>query len=268
MHIDQRRREILRRLYLTGYLEARELAAGLGVDASTIRRDLDALARDGHLQRTHGGARPRAGTIDLPYAIRQQEHLSAKRAIALAAARLVHDGDRLLLDSGSTTYQLAVELRHRSNLTIVVNDLLIAHTVADYPGVRLLVSGGELLNSTYTLVGDRAIAFIGDLRVDWTFLGADAIDLEAGITNTNTVEIALKRTMLAVASNRIVVADSSKFGQHALVRVAEVTEVDRIITDGGLSDADAEAYGERLERTEDAGRPEQTNGEQVNNEVA
>jgi DeoR/GlpR family transcriptional regulator of sugar metabolism len=268
MPIHQRQREILHRLYLTGYLEARELAASLNVDASTIRRDLDALARDGHLQRTHGGARPRAGTIDLPYAIRQQEHLSAKRAIALAAARFVQDGDRLVLDSGSTTYQLAIELRHRTNLTIVVNDLLIAHTVADYQGVRLLVSGGELLNSTYTLVGDRAIAFIEDLRVDWTFLGADAIDLEAGITNTNTVEIALKRAMLAVARNRIVLADSSKFGQHALVRVAEVTEVDRIITDGGLSPADAEAYGERLERAPEGGLALPSDSEPVSTDVA
>lgn len=268
MHIDQRKREILHQLYLTGYIEARQLAANLGVDASTIRRDLDALARDGHLQRTHGGARPLAGTIDLPYAIRQQEHLSAKHAIALAAAQLVQDGDRILLDSGSTTYQLAVELRHRANLTIVVNDLLIAHTVADYEGVRLLVSGGELLTSTYTLVGDRAIAFIGDLRVDWTFLGADAIDLDAGITNTNTVEIGLKRMMLAVASKRIVLADSSKFGQHALVRVAEVTEVDRIITDDGLSPTEAMAYGERLERVSEPTLASPAGGEPASPDAA
>jgi DeoR family transcriptional regulator of aga operon len=248
MRTDQRKREILRQLYLTGYIEATPLAAVLGVDASTVRRDLDALARDGHLQRTHGGARPHPETVDLPYALKQKEHLAAKRAIALAASDLVRDGESIVLDSGSTTFQLAIELRRRSNLTIVANDLLIAQAVADYPGVRLLVTGGELLGSTYTLVGDRAVAFLQDLRVDWTFLGADAIDPEIGITNTNTLEIPLKRAMLAAARNRVVVADSSKFGLHALVRVADVTEVDRIITDDGLDPGQALTYGARLVR--------------------
>jgi DeoR family transcriptional regulator of aga operon len=246
MRTDQRRRDILRQLYLTGYVGARQLAGSLGVDVSTIRRDLDALAGEGHLERTHGGARTRPGAVDLPYAIKQQEHRPAKRAIAAAAAALVQDGASLIIDSGSTTYELAVELRSRANLTIVTNDLLVAQTVVDYPGVRLLVTGGELLPATFTLFGDRAIAFVADLRVDWTFLGADAIDVEAGITNTNTLEVPMKRTILGVARNRIVVVDSSKFGQHALVRVAAIDEVDRIVTDDGLAEEAAARYGDKL----------------------
>lgn len=249
MRTGQRKREILRQLYLTGYVEAKDLAAALGVDGSTIRRDLDALARGGHLQRTHGGARAQAGAIDVPYAVKQRERLAAKKAIAAAACALVREGDSVLLDSGSTTYQLAAELRTMRNLTIVTNDLQIGRTVADYPGVRLLVTGGELLSSTYTLFGDRAVAFIEDLRVDWTFLGADAIDIDTGITNTNTLEIPLKRMMLAVARTSVVLADSSKFGQRALVRVAEIAEVDRIVTDDELDEQRAAAYGDRLERT-------------------
>src|SRR5919202_3328806 len=103
MRTDQRRREIVRRLYLIGYVQARELAEELRVDASTIRRDLDALSRDGHLQRTHGGARPLAGAIDMPYEFKQGERLAAKQAIVRAAAALVGDGDSVVLDSGSTT---------------------------------------------------------------------------------------------------------------------------------------------------------------------
>ncbi len=248
MRTGQRHGDILRRLYLTGYVEAKELAVALGVDSSTIRRDLDALARAGRLQRTHGGARTLAGAVDVPYAIKQREHLGAKQAIAAAAGALVQEGDSVLLDSGSTTYQLAMELRTRRDLTIVTNDLLIGYAVADYPGVRLLVTGGEMLNSTYTLFGDRAVAFVEALRVDWTFLGVDAIDGSTGITNTNTLEIPLKRMMLAVARTRVALADSSKFGQRALVRVADVTELDRIITDDGLPDEQAALYGDRLER--------------------
>lgn len=248
MRTGQRKREILRRLYLTGYVEAKELAGSLAVDGSTIRRDLEALAREGHLQRTHGGARARAGAIDIPYAVKRGEHLAAKQAIAAFAAGLIEDGDSVLLDSGSTTYHLALALAARRNLTVVTNDLLIGQAVADYPGVRLLVTGGELLTFTYTLFGERAVAFVEDLRVDWTFLGADAIDAASGITNTNTLEIPLKRAMLAVARTSVVLADSSKFGRHALVRVAGIDEVDRIITDDGLEASFAEPYGERIER--------------------
>jgi DeoR family transcriptional regulator, aga operon transcriptional repressor len=247
MRTEQRRREIVRRLYLTRYVEARELAADLGVDASTIRRDLDALSRAGHMQRTHGGARLLSGAVDLPYEIKRREWLAAKQAIGCAAAELVADGQRVALDSGSTTYELAGQLRARQDLTIVTNDLRIAQLVASYPGVRLMVSGGELLRSTYSLVGDRAVDFIRELSVDWAFLGADAIDAGC-ITNTNTIEIPLKRAMLAVARSAALLADSSKFGRRALVRVAEIGEVDRVITDGGLPDELAAGFGRALQR--------------------
>ncbi len=248
MRTGQRKREILRRLYVTGYVEARELAAALGVDGSTIRRDFDALAREGHLERTHGGARAQAGAIDIPYVVKRGQNQGAKQAVANLASGLVQNGDSVLLDAGSTTYQLALALANRHNLTIVTNDLLIGQTVADYPGVRLLVTGGELLAFTYTLVGERAVALVEDLRVDWTFLGADAIDLESGITNTNTLEIPLKRAMVAAARTCVVLADCSKFGKHALIRVAGVDEIDRIISDEGLDAAVAHPYGTRLER--------------------
>jgi DeoR/GlpR family transcriptional regulator of sugar metabolism len=248
MRTDQRRREIVRQLYLTGYAEARELAETLGVNSSTIRRDLDQLARGGHVQRTHGGARLVAGAVDLPYELKEREHLTAKAAIGRAAAELVGDGERILLDSGSTTYELARELRGRHDLTIVTNDLRIAQLVAGFPGVQLLVTGGELLRSTYTLFGDRSVEFVRELSVDHSFLGADAIDVASGITNTNTLEIPLKRAMIDVAGAAVVLADSSKFGQRALVRVAELGEVDMVLTDDGLPADVAAAFGDAVRR--------------------
>lgn len=248
METSPRRREILRELFLTGYVGAKDLSDKLGVDSSTIRRDLDALAREGRLQRTHGGARAVPGTYDVPYAVKERERLAAKNAIATAAAAHVCDGDSIMLDSGSTTHQVAVALKSRKELTIVTNDLLIARDVAEYPGVRLLVTGGELLGSTYTLFGDHSTSYVAALRVDWVFLGADAIDLSAGITNTNTLEIPLKQAMIAAGRTCIVVADSTKFGRHALVRVADLSEIDHIITDSELDDDVAAAYGERLQR--------------------
>lgn len=254
MPTGQRRREILRLLYLTGYVEAKELAATLRVDSSTIRRDLEALASAGHLQRTHGGARAQTDAVDVPYNAREGDQLPAKQAIAAVAGDLVRDGDSLLLDSGSTTRELAMALRGRRDLTIVTNDLEIGRLVADYPGTHLLVTGGELLASTYTLFGQRAVAFIEDLRVDWAFLGADAIDVQDGVTNTNTLEIPLKRAMLAAGRTTVVLADSSKFGRRALVMVATLAEVDQVITDSRLSAEAAAAYGDCLLRAPVAGR--------------
>jgi DeoR/GlpR family transcriptional regulator of sugar metabolism len=248
MRTEQRRREIVRRLYLTGYAEARELSSELRVDASTIRRDLDALSRAGRVRRTHGGARLLEGAVDLPYALKAGDRLAAKQAIGRAAAALVGDGARIAIDSGSTTFQLASELRTRRDLTVVTNDLRIAQLVSEFRGVRLLVTGGELLDSTYSLFGERAVAFVEELSVDWTFLGADAIDRAGGITNTNTLEVPLKRAMLAVAGASAVLADSSKFGKRALVRVADLGEVDRVITDDELPEEPAGALGDALQR--------------------
>jgi DeoR/GlpR family transcriptional regulator of sugar metabolism len=245
---DERRREIVRRMYLMGYVGAGELAASLAVDASTIRRDLHALASAGLLQRTHGGARVPAGATDLPYAIKEREHRAAKAAIGGAAAALVRDGETLMLDSGSTVYEVALRLRGRRELTVIANDLRIAHLVADFPSARMLVPGGEQLASNYALVSDHAVSFVQDLRVDWTFLGADAIDGDAGITNTNTLEVPLKRAMLASARHTVVVADSSKFNRQTLVRVADLDEVERFITDDGLAPDLAAAYGDRVQR--------------------
>jgi DeoR family transcriptional regulator, aga operon transcriptional repressor len=247
MRTSQRRREILSRLAETGYVEAKDLSRRLQVDASTIRRDLEALAAVGQLERTHGGARLTSGAADIPYAVKERARIGAKMLIGAAAAHLVSDGDSVLLDSGSTTYQLAVALRTCRDLTIVTNDLRIAILVADYPDVRLLVAGGERLPSTFTLAGEAAVAFMSMLRTDWTFLGADAIDVSAGITNTNTVEVPLKRAMIAAGGTTVVLADSSKLGERALAQIADIDDVDRILTDDEVDPDLVPAFGPVLE---------------------
>lgn len=247
MATSTRRREILHRLLAEGYVEGKDLAVGLGVDVSTIRRDLDALARAGKVQRTHGGARPLPGNAtDIPYTTKQAQRLAEKAAIGRTAASRVRDGDTIILDSGSTTYEVAAALRDRHGLTVITNDLRIAKFVASMPDVRLLVTGGELLGSVFTLVGERAVDFLGDYTADWTFLGADAIDPIAGITNTNTLEVPIKRAMIAAGEQVIVVTDSTKFDQRALARVASIDETDLIITDEGLNDISD--YGDRVLR--------------------
>ncbi|MFE3104496.1 DeoR/GlpR family DNA-binding transcription regulator [Nocardia tengchongensis] len=253
-----RRRQILDRLTTDGYVEAKEFARELGVDTSTIRRDLEALERDGQIQRTHGGARPIPGvTSDLPYSAKRNTRLQEKSAIARVAATLVADGDTVILDSGSTTYEVAVALSRRENLTVITNDLRIAEYIAGLQRFRLLVAGGELLGSVYTLAGDRTVEFLRDYAADWAFLGADAVDLAAGITNTNTLEVPVKRAMIATARATAVVVDSSKFGHRALARVAGLDEIHTVITDHGLDEDAAKPFGDHLIRA-DAAKPPQS----------
>ncbi len=235
----------MHRLVTDGYVEAKALADELGVDASTIRRDLDALEREGQAQRTHGGARPTpGGTAKLPYTMKEGERLTEKAAIGQAAADRVRDGQTVILDSGSTTYEVARALRNHTGLTVITNDLRIAKYIAETPGMRLLVTGGELLGSVFTLVGERAIAFLSDYTADWAFLGADAIDIEAGVTNMNTLEVPLKRAMITAAGHAVVVADSSKFGRRALAKVAGLDEITNILTDSDLTPTDSQQFGD------------------------
>lgn len=245
---EKRRREIRATIEQAGYGEARQLAAELGVDVSTIRRDLDALARAGLVQRTHGGALPVSGAeaVDLPYEVKKWEHLSEKRAIAEYAASLVGDGDSIVLDAGSTTYALAHAIQGRRGLTVATNDLHIAHFLAAHGGVRLLVTGGELIDSVFTLVGSSALDSLAELHVDWAFLAGDAVDPEIGVTNVNTVEVPVKKAMLAAGARGVLLADSTKFGRRALATVTGVDAFDRIVTDVGLRPGDRARYGHRL----------------------
>jgi DeoR family transcriptional regulator, aga operon transcriptional repressor len=245
---ERRRREIVERVQRSGYAEARALADELGVDVSTIRRDLDTLGRAGLVQRTHGGALAmgEAEALDVPYRAKRRERLAEKRAIADYIARLVQDGDSLVLDSGSSTYALAEALRIRRNLTIATNDIRIAHYFAAQGGVRLLVCGGQLIDSVFTLVGPAALSFLAGLHVDWAFLGADAIDLAGGVSNFNTVEVPVKQAMVSAADRAVLLADSSKFGRRALAAVVGVEAFQIIVTDDGLPQKQRSGYGSRL----------------------
>jgi DeoR/GlpR family transcriptional regulator of sugar metabolism len=244
----RRRQEIQQLVETAGYVEARLLAAKLGVDVSTIRRDLDALSRQGAVQRTHGGALPAPSgeSLDVPYALRRNERVAQKQAIAAHAASLVADGDSLVLDSGSTTYALAEAIARRRRLTVATNDLRIAHHLAEVGCVRLMVTGGQLLGSVFTLVGPGALHSLAGMQVDWAFLGADAVDAEAGLTNRNTLEVSLKVAMLTAAARKVLLADSEKFGRRALAAVAPLSAFDHLVTDAGLAPPLRARYGDHL----------------------
>jgi DeoR/GlpR family transcriptional regulator of sugar metabolism len=244
----QRQARIVQRLQEDGFVEITALSAALDADASTIRRDLRELEQRGLARRTRGGALsgPASGEKDIPYEVKRIENMPAKQAIGSYAAAMIGEADAVLLDSGSTTFQIARTLRKRDNISVVTNDLNVAMCLADSPGIQLVVTGGILLESVYTLVGPQTVAGLSGLHVERAFLGADAIHHEVGITNVTFVEVDVKRAMIAAAREVVVVADSSKFEHQALATVAALDDVDLIITDDGLDPAIRELYGDRV----------------------
>jgi DeoR family transcriptional regulator of aga operon len=225
----------------------RQLAADYGVDTSTIRRDLEIMAQHGMVTRSHGGATLLAEPPETPYAVKVETAVAQKRAIARAVAESIRHGCSLMMDSGSTTLEVAKALRGHRDMTVITNDLRVAAEIANQGESRLVVLGGEVLPSVYTLVSERAVGLIGEFHVDYAVMGADAVDL-GGVTNVNSNEVSMKRAMMRAADHVVLVADSSKFGRAALVRVAELDRVELIVTDDGLRQEQADEYPVEIRR--------------------
>src|SRR4051794_27495245 len=245
----QRQARIVQHLQEDGFVEIARLSTDFGVDRSTVRRDLHALERRGLVRRSRGGALagPASGEADIPYAVKRIHQTPAKEAIAAYAAQLVGPAEAVLLDSGSTTFQLARALRQRNDISVVTNDLNVAMCLAESAGIQLVVTGGILLESVYALVGPRTVAELHELHVDRAFLGADAIHHEDGITNVTFVEVEVKRAMIETAREIVVLADATKFGHRALAPVCALDAIDLIVTDEGLDPDVRSAYGDRLQ---------------------
>lgn len=235
----KRRQEILHRVQRVGYVSARDLAEEYGVDTSTVRRDLDALARLGLVVRNHGGASLPAEPTH-PTDANLADRLPQKQAIGRVVARLVGDGRSVVMDGGSATLEVARALRACHGTTVVTNDLLIATELASQDDVRVIVLGGELLPDRSTLVSDRAVDLVADFQLDYAVLGADAVDAR-GVAVADTFGAPMKRAMVQAAATVVVVADSSVFGRSALVRIAELGDVGMVVTDDGLAEQTAAA---------------------------
>jgi DeoR/GlpR family transcriptional regulator of sugar metabolism len=231
-----------------GYAEVKTLAQELQVDASTIRRDLNALASSGRVERTHGGAR----RVDVrARAVEQSgegQLLVRVKATAGAAARRVRQGDTVILDAGRTCFEVAVALNAVEDLTVITNDVNIGHLVAGRPHARLLMTGGELVGGRTALSGEHAVQFIRSYTADWVFLSADGVDATAGITTSASWEVPLKKAMLGAAERRCIVADSTKINRRTLAHFADLSDIDLVITDELMPDSALPSYLGRVIR--------------------
>ena len=220
-----------------------DLASRLAVTAVTVRADLDSLAQEGALLRSHGGAVKRSGDApDFPISLKETLHRPEKVRIGKAAAKLVEREQTVILDSGTTTAEVARHLKQRNiRLTAITNALNIAMILATAPRISLVMLGGMLRPNSYSMVGPPAEAAVKNLSADHFFLGVDALDPRAGVFTPDLHEAQLNSLMLDVSQHTTLVADSSKFARRSLSLIARVDRIQRLITDAGVAAEDLEA---------------------------
>jgi len=230
--IEERRRRIRELLREEGRVTVDALAARFGISPVTIRADLSILESAGALTRTHGGA------LSLPDAdqsldVKQLQHRAEKQRIAAAAADLIRDGETLILDSGTTTAQIARHIRtlDLKSINVITNALNIAALLIEVPSVRLIVPGGILRRESNSLSGPMAETALATLRADRLYLGADGVDPQIGVMTPHLAEAELNAKMIGIAQQVVVVADSSKFARRNISLIARVEQLHMLITD-------------------------------------
>lgn len=243
---EERRREIIEVLHRDGRVLVKDLARRFRISQITIRKDLEFLDGQGVIQRTHGGALPvQQGGALLDPTLREKEklHRKQKAQIAQAAARLVEEGQSVLLDSGTTTMAIARALKDMARLTVITNAINIAAELAG-THIEVILTGGMLRKNSFSLVGPLAERTLRQLSADILFLGVDGFDTKAGLFTPNLLESEVNRTMVEITHRTIAVCDSSKFGRRSLCNIMPVTAVHEVITDKQIRKADLFALQE------------------------
>jgi DeoR family transcriptional regulator of aga operon len=245
--LEERRRKIRGLLEERAQITVVELAEQFSVSAVTIRADLVALDEIGALVRVHGGALPRRESDELPIDIKQNMRRAEKLRIAAAAVAHIHEGETVLLDSGTTTAEIAKLIRGLKfqSLNVITNALNIAVMLASAPFINLIIPGGVLRRRSWSLSGPPAEVAMRELQADTLFLGVDSLDPEVGLMTPHVLEAQLNAQMIRISSKVIAVTDSSKLLRRNLSVISPVDTVDLLITDRGADERAIEAIRAR-----------------------
>ena len=242
IQVAGRIQEIMQDLLRAGDVSVNDLAEQLNVSPTTVRRCLRRLEAQGLLKRRHGGAVPietslyEAFRYDADLQERDQLCADEKRRIGLAASKEVKDGDVVALSAGTTTTQIARALKLHKDVTIVTNAVNIAMELARLSSIRVLVTGGYVSGSWFSVLGPAALETIAATDIDIAFIGIDGIDGMHGVTAAHPDEAAVNAAMIAKARRRVVVADHTKLGKRAAYPLCALDVVDLVVTDTGAGD--------------------------------
>lgn len=244
--IEERRRRICELLRAEGRVTVEGLATRFGTSQVTIRADLTTLESAGALTRTHGGALSVADA-DQPLDVKQLQHRAEKLRIAEAAAGLIRDGETIVLDSGTTTAEIARRIRtlELRSINVITNALNIAALLIDVPSVRLIMPGGILRRESNSLSGHMAEAALENLQADRLYLGADGVDPQIGVMTPHLAEAQLNAKMMQISRQVVVVADSSKLVRRNISLIAKVEQINILITDRAAPAAAVEELRQR-----------------------
>ena len=247
----QRHKLIIDELRRQGAVRVSDLTELLAVSEMTVRRDLDALAADGLLEKVHGGAmlRGRLSADEPGFEAKSHRQLREKEAISREAARLVEPGQSIGLTAGTTTWRLAHHLSRIPDLTVVTNSIQVAKVFhrEPRPDLTVVLTGGVRTPSD-ALVVPIALTAIRSLHLDLLFVGVHGVTAVAGLTTPNLLEAETDRALVAASARRVVVADHTKWGVRGLSRIAGLEDVDVFVSDNGLPTDARAAIGEYVER--------------------
>lgn len=241
MNPSKRHRAILTLLQQDGTVTISDLARKLDVSLETIRRDIKPLASDGTIVKMHGAISLPSITGEAPFEKRMRENAEAKKAIAVAMAATVRDGDSIMLDTGTTTSFLARELLGHRRLTVITNSSDIARTLSTINDNRVYMAGGELRSDNGAAFGVSAIEFVSRFSVTHAVISTGAVDSVTGVMDFDLEEAEFARTVISCGRRSVVITDHTKFGRQGLVKVCDFSELSEIITDRappkGIADA-------------------------------
>ncbi|HZG95528.1 MAG TPA: DeoR/GlpR family DNA-binding transcription regulator [Mycobacteriales bacterium] len=239
MLIAERRRRILQEARATGAVSLRDLAERLGTSEPTVRRDLRAMAAEGLLHRTHGGALLPTGVADEPtYSEKAGQAAAEKKAIARLAVGLVQPGESIVLGPGTTTLALARELAGVPDLTVVTNSLLVAMALMNAPDIEVVLTGGTLRRSIHALVGPSTEQTMRGLRVTQAFLSGNGLRADRGLTTPNLLVASADRALAEAARRVVVLADHTKIGSETMCQTVPVDGIGVLVTDSAADAAE------------------------------
>jgi DeoR family transcriptional regulator of aga operon len=231
----ERKEAIKRKITVDQRVLIQDLCDEFNTSPVTIRKDLDSLEAEGILTRVHGGGIINHSTeVDLSISDKEKINLKEKEKIATFAVSLIKEGDIVILDSGFTAVHIARRLKIRSGIKIITGGLNVANEIIGSNN-ELILTGGVFNTTTFGLSGNFAENVIKNTVANKLFLGVDGVDFEKGLTAYNYEEAKLNQMMIEAASETILIADSSKFGKKAMGYIGKIKEVDRVITDKGIS---------------------------------
>lgn len=237
LKIDVRRKKILEILDRDGQVRVAQLSEILGTTVVTIRSDLAALERSGYLERIPGGAiQTVKNYYNMEFQRRKQENIQYKKAIAAAASNMVGDGETLMINSGTTTFLTAVELKRHKNLNIVTNSISVAVELGAYPTFRVILLGGEI-NVQYSFIyGNDAMLQLKNYKADKAILSIDGINSDVGLTTYHAEEAVIDRLMMERSRQTVIVADYTKLGHESFFNIGAISGAGSWVTNDCISE--------------------------------